>query len=75
MRVLFAMVVTVVSLIIAVLPEAGLYFLWKLVNPQTDLARVLLGLGFLFGGGGICILFGFVACVIWVGGIKAALDA
>ena len=45
---------------IALIPEMVMYFLYHLVQPESDLTRVLTLMAFWLGGGGLCVLLGFL---------------
>lgn len=60
------MVMTLACFIFALLPEIGMYFLWQVVSPTTEIMRLLLIGVFIFGGGALCVLFAFLGFSLWV---------
>lgn len=74
MKALFWTVGSILSLAIASIPEVVLYFLYGIINPQTEMARVITILSFVFLGGGICIGFGVLGVMCFVAVTKAVLD-
>jgi len=47
----------IISLVIALIPEMVMYLTYEMIQPTTDIARVLLLGLFWFGGGSLCLLF------------------
>lgn len=67
-------VATVICAVLGLLPEIGLYILWHIIGPTEELSRVILGIAFLFFGGGLCIWFGIIALWLWGLMIAVVLD-
>lgn len=59
--------------ILMLIPEMGMYFIWHLLNPQTDLYRLGLIAIFVFGGGGLSFLFAILGIGLWGSGTQAIL--
>lgn len=72
---ILAIVFTMFCIAFAVLPETAMYFLWHLIHPESELARILVLGIFWFGGAGLCILFGFMGFVMWAHGFVGILES
>lgn len=67
MKILFALMITVMCLAMALLPELAMYGLYKFINPTTELARILMFAIFWIFGIGLCIGSAILSFIIWVG--------
>jgi len=65
-KALFLVLSTLACLILALLPEGVMYAIYHVIQPQTDLTRVLLLVAFWFGGAAFCLGFGALALFIWL---------
>ena len=62
--------ITLICICIAVIPETAMYFLWQMVNPQTELGKILV-LGIFWCGGFVfCIMFALFGFLLWVAGME-----
>lgn len=69
--IVFFLIVSIISLVVAFLPEIVMYFLYNLIDPSTFLERmVVIGL-FLLTGGPISVFFAFLGLRLWVSFIEA----
>ena len=56
----------------AMIPEAVMYGLYHLVQPESDVTRVLTLCAFWIGGGGFCVILaivGFIATCAWTASV------
>lgn len=61
-----AILFTVILAAIGLIPEMAMCYAWSVVHPVSELARVILALGFWIFGGGMSLLFGFGAVAFWI---------
>lgn len=66
MKPLAFLIVTLLCLLFAILPEIAMYATWHLISPSTEITRILLMILFWATGGGLCLVFGFLAFAGWV---------
>ncbi len=57
--------ITIPCVIFGLLPEIVMYFTWGLIDPVTVLERILTVGLFWVVGGGLCILFAWLALILW----------
>lgn len=69
MKLIYVTIWSIVCLVVALLPEMGMYAVYTLINPVSELARIAMFIAFWFGGAGICMLFAFLSFAIWVRGL------
>ena len=74
MRIFFSLFASIVCLIIGLIPEITMYFLWGVINPETAALKALTIAIFVFGGGGLCFAFGVIAFVLWVAVMQAIIE-
>lgn len=74
MKVVFWVLGSLLALVVGLMPEVALYFLYGVINPQTELTRVITVLSFLFLGGGACFGFGILGLALFAGVTKAVLE-
>ena len=55
----------------ALIPETAMWFAWHLIQPESELAKILILGIFWFGGAGLCVLFGFLGFFIWAATLSA----
>lgn len=67
------LIFSLLCVVFALLPEITMYFIWHLINPSTDVMRVVVIAIFIFGGGSACVLFTFISLAIWGKGTEAIL--
>lgn len=73
-KLIAGLIVTVVCLALALVPELGMYILWNIIGPTEEVSRMVLGICFFFFGGGACIGFGFLGMALWAAMIAVILD-
>lgn len=66
MKALVIAISSIVCLAISLLPEVAMYFTYWLINPSTELGRVLVLTVFWFGGLSVCVFFGFLGFALWI---------
>jgi hypothetical protein len=66
---------SLILLIGTFLPEGALYLVYHFVNPQTELARVLLSGIMLWFGVGVSLMFFIFGFIIWFTGIIKIIEA
>lgn len=73
MKFLMWLLFTIAAATIAVLPEVAMYFVYGLINPQSELSRVLVLIVFWFGGVSACIGFALFGFLIFMAATQEAL--
>jgi hypothetical protein len=73
MKLLGVVVVTFLCAILALWPEFAMYIAWHLINPESELTRILLVCAFWFGGASLCVGFGALGLYMWIHGINEVL--
>jgi len=75
MKLIAFLIVTALSLLIGLLPELVMYFLWTVVNPTDQFVKVIMIALFLLGGGSLSIFFGVLGFAMWVALATAILES
>lgn len=73
MKVVFWIVGCLIALAVAVIPEVAMYFLYGLINPQSEVTRVITLLAFFVFGGSACVGFGAIGIAIFASVTGAVL--
>lgn len=70
---LYAIIATVFCIALGLIPEAIMYGVYSLINPTTELVRILVLCAFWFGGAGLCVAFATIAFLLWAHIMKEIL--
>jgi hypothetical protein len=74
MKILFWIAGSLLAGVVAVIPEAAMYFLYRMIHPESELARIFTFIAFWFGGIGLCVGFGALGFLIFFAVNKATLE-
>jgi hypothetical protein len=74
MKWLVGIVMTLICILGALIPEIVMYFTWNLVHPESEVAKIVLIALFWVAGGGMSVFFAFLGFMVWVSFMKALLD-
>lgn len=66
MKAIAVTLITLFCLGLAVCPELAMYWSWNLIQPESELTRILLIIAFWFGGAGFCVGFGALCFYLWL---------
>lgn len=64
------LIVSAVSAVVAFWPEAIGYFIYRSVDPHTELGRIVLALGLLVVGGGLSVFMFVLGGIIFTAGLS-----
>lgn len=59
------LLITLFCLSVALIPEAVMWGTYRLIHPTTELARIIVLVGFWLVGSGVCIGFAALGVVLW----------
>lgn len=73
MKLILALLWTVLCIAIGLLPELGMYLTWGAIHPEGEIAKILLLAFFWLAGGGLCVFVGIMAAMLWAAVITVIL--
>ena len=73
-KIAFFILGTLFCIIVGLWPEAAMYFVYNLIAPTTEMSRILVLALFWLGGAGVCLAFGVLSVVMWMGLIATCIE-
>ena len=74
LKILLAVIATLLCMVLGLVPEIAMWILWGIVNPITEVARLVLIVAYIFAGTGLSIAFAVGAGSLWLLAIAFIVD-